>query len=307
MGRGDDAHIERYGLGGADGSHLFFLQYPQQLALQHERHVADLVQEDCAAHCRLEQSFVVADRPGECAFDMAKQLGFEQLLGNGRAIDRHERPLRPRAGIVYRMGKKFLAGSALSADQDARISFGHQLGLGQDVFHHRTLGDDGGAPLVRLSGLRCCRERNLERLRDLVQQHLAVERLGQIAEQSALRGVDRIGNGAVCRQHDDRQGRDAPVDMLEQGHAIHALHAHIRDHEVRPGNVQAVDGGLGAICRIHLETGRCQPHGQQLQQVRIVVNDQYPARRRHRLLYCTHGWSRCIRLISRSLTASIFF
>ncbi len=65
--------------------------------------------------------------------------------------------------------------------------------------------------------------------RDLLQQLLAVERLGQEAEHAALRGVDRVGDRAVRRQDDHRQRRMLAMDRLEQLHAVDAGHAQVGD------------------------------------------------------------------------------
>ena len=51
---------------------------------------------------------------------------------------------------------------------------------------------------------------------DLLQQLLAVERLGEEAEHAALRGRDRVGNRAVRGEDDHRQRRVLAVDRLEQ-------------------------------------------------------------------------------------------
>ena len=52
----DHAHVDRDGVGGADGADLVLLQHAQQLHLQAHRHVADLVEQQRAAVGRLEQA-----------------------------------------------------------------------------------------------------------------------------------------------------------------------------------------------------------------------------------------------------------
>ena len=78
------------GVGGADRQDFLLLDGAQQLDLQAERQVADLVEEDGAAARALEESFLVADRAGERAAQMAEELALEQVLGNRAAIDRQE-------------------------------------------------------------------------------------------------------------------------------------------------------------------------------------------------------------------------
>ena len=69
------------------------LQEAQQLGLQRERHVADLVEEQRAAVGGLELARGLLGGAGEGARLVAEQLAFEQLLGNGRAVDGDERLL----------------------------------------------------------------------------------------------------------------------------------------------------------------------------------------------------------------------
>jgi hypothetical protein len=58
---------------------------------------------------------------GERAADVAEQLGFEQRLGNGAAVDGDEPLLAARAGVVNRARGQFFAGARLAAES-ARCS-----------------------------------------------------------------------------------------------------------------------------------------------------------------------------------------
>ena len=93
-------------------------------------------------------------------------------------------------------------------DQHARIAIGDEPRLAQQVFHQRTARDD----LLRASfsgvrrARRCAAGERSARC-DFLQQLLAVERLGEIAEHAALRRGDGIRNRAVRGQDDDRQRR----------------------------------------------------------------------------------------------------
>ena len=60
VGRGDDADVDRLGLGVADAEDDPLLQRAQELHLQRERHLADLVEEQRAAVGRLELARLVA-------------------------------------------------------------------------------------------------------------------------------------------------------------------------------------------------------------------------------------------------------
>ena len=105
MGRADDADVDRDLLAPADPLDHPLLQEAQQLGLQPERQVADLVEEQrCRRSACSMRARRLLDRAGEGAALVAEQLGFEQRLGDRRAVDRR-RTLGPaRAGGVQRPG-----------------------------------------------------------------------------------------------------------------------------------------------------------------------------------------------------------
>ena len=69
---------------------------------------------------------------------------------------------------------------------------------------------------------------------DFLQQVLAVERLGQVAEHAALRRADGVGNRAVRGQDDDRQRRVLAMNRLEQLQAVDAGHSQVGDDRRGP-------------------------------------------------------------------------
>src|SRR5690606_34910941 len=120
MGRGDHAHVDRAALVGADRPHLALLHDAQQLRLQRRGHVADLVEEQRTAARLDEQTRARGGRAGERAARVAEQLALEQRLGQRRAVDREERTLATRPGLVERARDELLAAAALAADQHRR-------------------------------------------------------------------------------------------------------------------------------------------------------------------------------------------
>ena len=96
VGGGDDAHVDADQFRAADHPEGAVLEHAQEVALALGGEVADFVQEERAAVGQLKPAGLVGDRAGEGAFDVAEQFGFEQLLGQGGAIDGDER-LVPRA------------------------------------------------------------------------------------------------------------------------------------------------------------------------------------------------------------------
>ncbi len=75
---------------------LAALHKAQQLGLQRQRHLADLVEKQCAPVGGLDAAHAALHRAGKGPAGMAEELGLKQRLGNRRAIDGDK--WLPRAG-----------------------------------------------------------------------------------------------------------------------------------------------------------------------------------------------------------------
>ena len=94
VGRGDDPHVDAARQVLADAPHLAVLQHAQQLGLRARRQLPDFVEEQRAAIRLLEQPGPLGRRAGERAARVAEQLRLDQLVGQRRAVDRAEPPMR---------------------------------------------------------------------------------------------------------------------------------------------------------------------------------------------------------------------
>ena len=92
----DDSRIELPLAIFADASDLVLLERAKELHLQGQRHLADLVEEQCALVGCLEQTGTVLDRAGERAARVTEQLALEERLWQRTAVDRDERSAGPR-------------------------------------------------------------------------------------------------------------------------------------------------------------------------------------------------------------------
>ena len=144
VGGGDDPHVHLAGLDVAYPLDLLLLDHAQQLALQNERHVADLVQENGAPFGQLElPRLSLLAGPGEGAALVAEQLGLGKLGRYGGAVHLDQRLLAPAGGVVYGLGEQFLASAALAGDehggvaardlQHLRLQLGDALVLADDA------------------------------------------------------------------------------------------------------------------------------------------------------------------------------
>ncbi len=75
------------GCGAADAVDLALLDRAQQLGLQPRIHLADFVEQQRAAVGLLELADAPRDGAGEGALLVAEQFGFQQVLGDRRAVD----------------------------------------------------------------------------------------------------------------------------------------------------------------------------------------------------------------------------
>src|SRR5262249_32857445 len=117
VGCRNDADVDgrRQGVA-ADRMDFAVLQEPQQQRLHAGTGFAELVEEHRSAVCELQASDLVAVRSGEAAFDVSEQLRLEERLGNGRTVDRDERPRLARRMCMDVPGQHVLADAAFSRD-----------------------------------------------------------------------------------------------------------------------------------------------------------------------------------------------
>src|SRR5690606_34294705 len=121
IGGGDDAHIDRQLARAADRADEFFLQYAQKPRLHLVRHLPDLVEKDRAAFALAEKAFAIAIGAGEGPAHVSEELAFEQVLGDGAAVDGNEGLFRARAGFVDGAGDHLLSGAALARYQNRDV------------------------------------------------------------------------------------------------------------------------------------------------------------------------------------------
>ena len=141
--RGDDhGHVDVQRLAAAQRRDAALLQRAQQPRLQRERHVADLVEEQRAAIGLQDLADrALAARAGEGAVRVAEEFGFDQRLGDRRAVHGHERLPRALRVVVDGARQQRLAGAGVAEQQDRNVA----------VDHAAHLADDG--PDLRVAGV----------------------------------------------------------------------------------------------------------------------------------------------------------
>ena len=124
---GDDANVDRHRPGAADPIDDAFLDRAQQFGLQPHVHFRNFVQQQGAAGGFLELSDASRDRAGKRALLMAEQFGFQQMLGDRRAIDADERLLGAIGAGMDVARHHLLAGAGFAGDHDGGVGAGDLL------------------------------------------------------------------------------------------------------------------------------------------------------------------------------------
>ena len=118
------------------------LQKPQQMALQIDRHIADLVEEQRTPPACSISTPGARGGPGEGALLIAEQFRGDQGGRKGGAVDGDERTGAASRPCVQRAGSQLLSGAALAGDQHRVVGAGEALHHLQDLTHRRAVADE---------------------------------------------------------------------------------------------------------------------------------------------------------------------
>ena len=132
-GRGE-AHIDALAAVTAQPAHLAILQDPQEHRLQARGQLGDLVQEQGTAPGRFDGALAVPQGAGEGAPDMAEQLRFQQGLGEGRAVHRHQGAAAAGKAVQF-PGRHFLAAARGPLEQHRQPGRGDPGQFAQEPGH----------------------------------------------------------------------------------------------------------------------------------------------------------------------------
>ena len=139
VGNYPDIHLAF--LRAAHPAHHAVLQNPQELCLQGKTHGIQLIQQEGAAVCQLEETGPLLCA-GIGALLRAEQHGFQQVFRDGRAVDCDEGPEGPGAGVVDALGEQLLACARLPVEHDGRIGFGKHVALPDGFPENGALSDN---------------------------------------------------------------------------------------------------------------------------------------------------------------------
>src|SRR5690606_23468779 len=99
-------------------------QHPQQRRLEGQGQVADFVEQQRAARCRLKKARMIGVRAGEGPPLVAEKLARQERLRKGSAVNREEGAVFSGARVVDSPGGQFLARARLALDKHCGVQGG---------------------------------------------------------------------------------------------------------------------------------------------------------------------------------------
>src|SRR5712692_468681 len=238
----DQPDVGAGGLAVPDLDEFPCLNGPQQLGLQGQADLADLVDEQCARVGQREEARPVLHGPREAAPNAAEEMAFDQRLGNGRTVQRYERPVRARALHVNGPSDKLLARARLARDAHVGVPGSRLLDARKHLVELFRLPDD---PL-RVYGV-ALEAKPIQRLRQLAfrlrraRQPLYTHHARQLMETALTAWFGQHDEGHIyiqsreallelpCRERglliDQNEGRsplgmDRQLELLQRAHEM---------------------------------------------------------------------------------------
>src|SRR6476659_6653565 len=116
-----DANVNVFRLLVAHPLVLFFLKHTQELALQVQRYLADLVEEQGTPIRCLETAQSILERACKRPLHVTEKLALIEFLWNGGAVHSNQRFIRTPASLVNFLRNQFLTRACFSKDHYRRI------------------------------------------------------------------------------------------------------------------------------------------------------------------------------------------
>jgi hypothetical protein len=131
VGGRDQAHVGAQFARAAQRAVALVLRKAQQHDLRLGAQRIDLVEKQRAAVGLGHQAAARGLGVGEGAALVAEELGLQQVVGQGTAVDGHERPAAACAPGMHGARRQFLAAAGLALDQHRRVARGHAAQLAE--------------------------------------------------------------------------------------------------------------------------------------------------------------------------------
>ena len=232
VGGCDHTHV---GLDGVVPTHtveVAVAQHPQQTGLQVERHIADFVEEQCAALGLLETPPAHGLRASESAAFMAEQFTLQQVFGDCCSIDSNKWPIGARRVLVECTGYQLFAGAGLTGDHHRDVALAQTPDGAEHVLHGGRLAQHFGGVGHTFFG-HFLALAFLHGTADQLHRLGQVKRFGQVLKRPALEGRHGAVQVGKRRHDDDGQTGVFGFDLLEQVEAGAPRHTDVADQHLR--------------------------------------------------------------------------
>ena len=233
----------------------------EEFDLDGRREFADLVEEEGAAVRLLEAADPPGRRPGEGPLLVAEELALQEILVQGAAVHRDDRPGGAGAQVVDQPGQEFLSRPALPLEEDRGAAGGHPARHVDQALHLRAPVDDpvGRHPLVpQLLAEDFVLPEQRASLRNAVheqQEFVEFHGFGDVVEGAGLHRIHGRLDRPVGRDDDDVDLRIDPLDRLEDLHPVHPRHLVIEEDQI----IMPLPDSLRAPSRRFRPRRRCGP------------------------------------------------
>ncbi len=135
----DHAHIDRDLGPSPEPLDHSFLEKAEQLCLQGQGEIPNFIQKKGTPLSIFDASDRLFGGTGKRTFFVSEQFAFQQIFGDGGAVDSHQALFRPWAQVMGGTREEFLASSAFPVNQDGDFRGSHPFdGLAQ-LLHHRIV------------------------------------------------------------------------------------------------------------------------------------------------------------------------
>ena len=146
VGGGDDADV---GVGlalGADGVENAAFEDAEEAGLILRGELADFIEEEGALVGQREAAEAFLVGGGESAFFVAEHLAFEEVIGDGSAVDRDERAGGAGRSLVEHLRGELFARAGLAGNEDVQRRAGHVANEAPGFFDGAAFAQQGPAP-----------------------------------------------------------------------------------------------------------------------------------------------------------------
>src|SRR5258708_36938659 len=128
-----DAQVDVNVADAAEPAEGLLFEHAQHLGLHHDRHLADLIEENGTTGSNFENAGFLSAGVSERALLVAEQLAFEQRFRDGGAVEWHERAIVAAPEMMHEVRHEILAPAAPSFEEN-RLGF--TLGNAPREFHN---------------------------------------------------------------------------------------------------------------------------------------------------------------------------